>query len=195
MKEIIENELRDGIRVKELVLQECVRTIEKIGERLSAALLAGRKILFCGNGGSAADAQHMAAELVGRFSQERRALPAVALTTDTSILTCIGNDYGYDKVFSRQVEALGQRGDVLVVISTSGNSANVLEACWAAKAKGVTTVALTGKGGGRIRDEVDLALVIPSSNTQRIQESHIAVGHILCSLVEEALFPKLKVLT
>lgn len=193
MNKIIENELRENILTKEKILAECVGTIEKIGDVLSGALKAKHKLLLCGNGGSAADAQHIAAELVGRFCQEREALPAIALTTDTSILTCLGNDYGYDRVFSRQVEALGQTGDVLIAMTTSGNSPNVLLAIEAAKARGVKTVVLTGKDGGKVRKAADITLVIPSSNTQRIQESHITVGHILCSLIENALFPKAKV--
>ena len=193
MNKIIENELKENILTKEKILAECVGTIEKIGDALSRALKGGKKILFCGNGGSAADAQHIAAELVGRFCQEREALPAIALTTDTSILTCLGNDYGYDRIFSRQIEALGQAGDVLVALTTSGNSQNILAALQAAKSKGVRTIVLTGKDGGKARGLADIALVIPSSNTQRIQESHITVGHILCSLIEQALFPKVKV--
>ncbi len=193
-KEIIENELRENILTKEKVLAECVETIARMGGMLAEALAQKHKLLFCGNGGSAADAQHIAAELVGRFMQEREALPAIALTTDSSILTCVGNDYGYDKVFSRQVEALGQPGDVLVGISTTGNSPNVLLAVEAAKAKGMRTAALTGKGGGKLAKAADLSLIVPSSNTQRVQETHIMVGHILCSLIESALFPKSDVL-
>ena len=189
MKKIIEDELKENILTKQKLLSECVPTIEKIGDILAEALRSGHKILFCGNGGSAADAQHLAAELVGRFCQERQALPAIALTTDTSILTCLGNDYGYDKVFSRQVEALGRPGDVLVGITTSGNSANVLEAVRSAHTKGMITIALTGRNGGKVSRLVHASLIVPSSNTQRIQESHITVGHILCSLIEEALFP------
>ncbi len=190
MKSLIEIEIKENIRTKEKVLAECVGTIEKIGSLLSGALKAGNKVLFCGNGGSAADSQHIAAELVGRFCKERAALPAIALTTDSSILTCLGNDYGYEHVFRRQVEALGQSGDVLVGITTSGNSANVLAAVVAARAKGMKTVAFTGHGGGKIVSCVDLALVIPSDNTQRIQESHIMVGHIVCSIIETTLFSK-----
>ncbi len=197
MKKSIENELKENILTKEKILAECVGTIEKIGTVLTEALKKGNKLLFCGNGGSAADAQHIAAELVGRFCQERKALAAIALTTDTSILTCLGNDYGYEFIFSRQVEALGQSGDVLIGITTSGNSQNVLGAIQVAKARGLTTVALTGRGGGKIARLADVSLVVPSSNTQRVQESHITIGHILCSLIEEALFPsqKVKVLT
>ncbi len=196
MKKIIESELRENIQTKEKILAGCVGTIEAIGDLLSRALKGGNKLLFCGNGGSAADAQHLAAELVGRFSVEREALPAIALTTDTSILTCLGNDYGYDMIFRRQVEALGRPGDVLIGITTSGNSPNVISAVEAARKKGLKTVAFTGRDGGNIAKMADIALIIPSSNTQRIQESHITVGHIVCSLIEHALFlnPKTRVL-
>lgn len=158
--------------------------LEQIAEVMSAAITAGKKILWCGNGGSAADAQHLAAELVGRFRCERRGLPSIALTTNTSILTAIGNDYGYERVFQRQVEALCTRGDVLVGISTSGNSKNVCAALETARAIGAYTVALTGEGGGAMSDIAELALRIPSKDTARIQEAHILCGHMLCDWVE-----------
>ena len=147
----------------------------------------GSKIMICGNGGSAADAQHIAAELIGRFVGDRRALPAVALTTDTSALTAIANDYGYDAVFSRQVEGLGRAGDVLLSISTSGNSESVNEASRAATLLGMHTMALTGKGGGALEALVDLALVVPSEVTAHIQECHIVIGHLLCDGIEQGL--------
>lgn len=172
----------------------------KIEEELSApiaqsaailvdAFSVGNKVLVMGNGGSAADAQHFAAELVGRFMMERRAMPAIALTTNTSILTAIGNDYGFDRVFSRQVEALAQPGDVVVGISTSGNSPNVAVALEAARARGCRTIGLLGKGGGTIAEVVDIPLIVPGAATPRIQEGHITIIHIICDLVEKGLFP------
>lgn len=164
---------------------------EKIAE---AALLiidcfkAGGKVILFGNGGSAGDAQHLAGKLVGRFRMERDALPAIALTTNTSIMTALGNDYGYNTVFARQVEAWAKAGDVIIGISTSGNSANVLAGVEKAKRLSACTVALTGGSGGRLAQMVDLALIVPSSDTPRIQEGHITIGHIICQIVEEALF-------
>ncbi|GAW66620.1 phosphoheptose isomerase [Geoanaerobacter pelophilus] len=155
-----------------------------------AAYKAGNKLLVMGNGGSAADAQHFVAEMVGRFKLERRALPAIALHTDTSILTAVGNDYGFDRIFSRQVEAHAAPGDVVVGISTSGNSPNVQLALEAARGMGCRTIALLGKDGGSIRSVVDLPLVVPSNDTPRIQEGHITIIHIICDLVERQLFVK-----
>lgn len=154
------------------------------------ALRAGGKILFCGNGGSAADAQHWAGELVSRFYYDRPGLPAIALTTDSSILTAIGNDYGYDYTFARQVEALGREGDVLVAISTSGNSPNVLRAADAAKARGIRVIAFTGRGGGKLAPQADLCFRMPSDETPRIQEGHEFVGHLLCALIESEMHPR-----
>jgi D-sedoheptulose 7-phosphate isomerase len=154
------------------------------------ALRAGHKILFAGNGGSAADAQHLAGELVSRFNYDRPGLPAFALTTDTSVLTAIGNDYGYERLFARQVEAVGQTGDVLIGISTSGKSPNILEALRVARAKGLTTVGMTGIGGGRMSEFCDHVLRTPSDATPRIQEGHIAIGHTICFLIEEQIFPR-----
>lgn len=151
------------------------------------AVRNGNRILFCGNGGSAADAQHLAAELVGRLVRDRRALPALALTTDSSALTAIGNDYGFDEVFARQVEGLGRSGDVLVAISTSGNSPNVIRAVEVAKPMGITTVGLLGRNGGRLGPMVDLPIVVPAEETARIQEAHIFLGHVLCALIEQGL--------
>ncbi|MGD0734840.1 MAG: D-sedoheptulose 7-phosphate isomerase [Terracidiphilus sp.] len=158
--------------------------LETIALAMTATLRAGGKILWCGNGGSAADAQHLAAELIGRFRRERRALPSVALTTDTSILTAIGNDYGYEKVFSRQVEALGNKGDLLVGISTSGNSPNVIAALKAARAQGLATVAFTGAGGGKMAEFADHLFAVESRDTARIQETQILAGHMLCDWIE-----------
>lgn len=166
-------------------LQSEVTVIQAAAQHLISALANGGKILLCGNGGSAGDAQHIAAELVGRFETERRGLAAIALTTDTSALTAIGNDYGYDRVFSRQLEALARPGDVLVAISTSGNSSNVVKAVELANELGVNTVGLLGGSGGKLKDMVSLPLVVPSSQTARIQECHILIGHIWCSLIDE----------
>lgn len=157
-------------------------------QMLVDTFVSGNKLLVMGNGGSAADAQHFAAEMVGRFLMERRALPAIALTTDTSALTAIGNDYGFDMVFSRQVEALARPGDVVVGISTSGNSENISLALQSARKLGCRTIALLGRDGGKIRDLVDIPLIIPSSATPRIQEGHITVIHIMCDLLEKGLF-------
>jgi D-sedoheptulose 7-phosphate isomerase len=180
------------------IVEENVRTVSalqtqsgsdlvRIADALSHALLSGHKVLLCGSGGSAADAQHVAAELVGRFAQERQALPAIALTTDTSILTALSNDYAFDRVFSRQVEALAQPGDVVVGISTSGNSEAVIGAMQMARTKGALTIGFTGQTGGRLKDGVDLVFQAPSDNTARIQEAHILVWHALCEYVEAKL--------
>ena len=164
---------------------EQMDVIQLMAERCKEALKAGNKVLFCGNGGSAADAQHLAAELIGRFQKERRSLASIALTTDTSILTAVANDYGYDEVFARQVEGLGRSGDVLIGISTSGNSANVVKAALKARDTGMHTIAFTGEGGGKLKDICDITFAVPSKVTARIQEMHIMVGHIICELVEE----------
>ena len=161
--------------------------VERAGTLMSEALATGRKVMLCGNGGSAADSQHIAAELTGRFIQDRRPLAAVALTTDTSALTSVTNDFGYDQVFARQVSALGVRGDCLIGISTSGNSRNVIKAVEAARAVGVHVVGLLGRDGGALRSLCDVAIVVPSASTARIQEAHGFIGHTLCGLVEAAL--------
>lgn len=148
----------------------------------------GRKVLLIGNGGSAADAQHMATELVGKLQRERAALPAIALTTDTSLLTALANDQGYETVFSRQIEALAAAGDILIAISTSGTSANILKGVKTARSLGVRVIALTGKTGGKLKGLADLTIAVPSDNTQRIQEAHITIEHIICQLVEDGLF-------
>jgi D-sedoheptulose 7-phosphate isomerase len=161
--------------------------IERAAGLISGALGGGRKLLLCGNGGSAADSQHIAAEMTGRFVKDRRPLAAIALSTDTSALTCIANDYGFDDVFSRQVAALGARGDCLLAISTSGNSRNVVRAVETARAAGIQVIGLLGRDGGALRALCDLPIVVPSETTARIQEAHIFIGHTLCALVEEAL--------
>ncbi len=187
MKERIAKDIRDGIAVKERILLELLPQIEKAALQLIACVQAGKKILFFGNGGSASDSQHIAAEFVGRYEKERRALAAIALTTDTSILTAVGNDYGFDKIFSRQVEALGQKGDIAFALSTSGNSKNAILGLQKAKELGMYTIGLMGRDGGAMKSAVDLAIVIPSEKTSRIQESHIMIGHILCERIDEAL--------
>ena len=169
------------------------KTIETLPQTLADAsklavktLQNGNKILLCGNGGSAADAQHIAAELTGRYKSERRGLPGIALTTDTSALTAIGNDYGYNRVFDRQVEALAQPGDLLIGISTSGNSANVLSALTLAKELGCTTIGFSGRDGGQMNEVCDINLVVPSNDTPRIQEMHILFGHTICQIIDDA---------
>ena len=164
-----------------------VDRIETLSNHMITALKKGGKIVFMGNGGSAADCQHLSAEFVGRFQRERQGLPALALTKDTSIITAIGNDYGFENVFSRQVEAMCTPQDLLVGISTSGNSDNVYKAIEAGKNMGLFTVGLTGKNGGRIADACDLPLIVPEEDTARIQEMHILIGHTLCGLVEQSV--------
>ena len=168
-------------------LAQCADDVEHVASMCVSALRAGNKILICGNGGSAADAQHMAAELVGRFVSDRRALPAVALTTDTSALTAIANDYGYDDVFSRQVAGLAQQGDVILGISTSGNSGSILAACDAGRSAGCHVVGLTGRDGGSLIEHCDAAVIAPAKETAHIQECHIIVIHLLCALIEQGL--------
>lgn len=185
----VENYLKEHRTALERVTSELAPEIVRAANQLVRAVTSGGQVLICGNGGSAADAQHFAAELVGRFRRERQALPAVALTTDTSALTAIGNDYGFTYIFSRQVEALASRGDVLVGISTSGHSSNVLEAVRAARDRGCTTIGLLGRDGGTIAAEVDLALVVPAEATSHVQEAHIVIIHLLCELVERAVIP------
>lgn len=185
MKEIIRQRFLDHLAVAAAVANsDILLQIEKIALELQLALARGNKIMFCGNGGSAADSQHLAAEFVGRFQKERAGLPAIALTVDTSILTAVGNDYGYDKVFVRQVQALARPGDVLVGISTSGNSANVVEAVELAKSMGVYCVGMTAAGGGKMKELCDECIAVSAQVTARAQEMHILIGHILCELVD-----------
>jgi len=185
--DLIDSSLREGAELRAVVARDCSTAIFEAACLITACFRSGGKLLFFGNGGSAADAQHLAAEFVGRFVRERAGLPAIALTTDSSILTAVGNDYGFDRVFARQLEALGRAGDVAIGISTSGNSPNVLEGIKAAKRERLTTIGLSGKDGGMLAKEADLTITISSSSTARIQECHIAVGHLLCELTEEAL--------
>ena len=189
MQNTIKAELQASIATKEQVLKTLVPAIEKAAVMMIAALKNGNKVMFCGNGGSAADSQHLAAELIGRFQKNRKALAAIALTTDTSIITALGNDFGFDTIFARQVEGLGKMGDILIGISTSGGSKNVAEAIKKAKEMGIKTVGFLGCGGGMLEKMVDLPLTVPGKATPRIQESHITIGHILCRLIEQELFP------
>lgn len=177
-----------GLAESFMVLSAQSAVIQAIADACTRALKNGGKVMFCGNGGSAADSQHLAAEFVGRYKLERKALNSIALTVDTSILTAIGNDYGYDDVFRRQVEGVGQPGDVLIGLSTSGNSRNVLLAFEQAAAMGITTVAFTGCGGGKMKDAADLCLAVPAGVTNHIQEQHITCGHLICELVEKAMY-------
>ena len=161
--------------------------VDRAAELMSATLRGGHKLLFCGNGGSAADSQHFASELTGRLVQDRRPLAAIALTTDTSALTSIANDYSFDEVFCRQILGLGRPGDCLIAISTSGNSSNVLRAAETARAAGLSIIGMLGRDGGRLRSLVDVPIVVPSDSTARIQEAHLFIGHTLCGLVEQSL--------
>ncbi len=184
----ITTQLQESATVQQLLARDHTVTIARAAELIETAYRQGHKVLFCGNGGSAGDAQHLAGELISKLTRERAALPALALTPNSSLITAVANDYAYDQIFVRQVEAFGAPGDILVGISTSGNSANVLRAVAAARARGMQTIAFTGHDGGALAAQVDLAVIVPSHNTQRIQEAHIAIGHIVCDLVEEALF-------
>ncbi|ABR55988.1 phosphoheptose isomerase [Methanococcus aeolicus Nankai-3] len=181
------NQFKESAEVKINFIQNNEENLKKSIEIIKNSLKNGNKILICGNGGSAADAQHFAAEIVGRFKLERRGFPAIALTTDTSILTAIGNDYGFEKIFERQVESLGNDGDILVGISTSGNSENVIKAIEKAKEMGLYTIALLGKDGGKLKDCADLSLIVNSNNTPRIQECHLTIYHVICEEVEKEL--------
>jgi D-sedoheptulose 7-phosphate isomerase len=188
VEKIIEKALRESMKAKEDFVRENGRNLVLLAEKISSAFTGDRKLMICGNGGSAADAQHAAAEFVNRFMLERPPLPAIALTTDTSIITSIGNDYSFDDIFSKQVKAIGMEGDVLLTISTSGNAANVISAAKAARGLGIYTVALTGRDGGRLGALVDMGLVVKSNTTPRIQEVHYFVLHMICQLVDYLLF-------
>ena len=188
MRDIIQQELNAAARLKQDMAASLTQDIERAASILIAGLKAGKKVVAFGNGGSACDAQHLAAELVGRFGKERKPLAALALTGDTSVLTSLGNDYGYGAVFSRQVSALIQPGDVAMAISTSGNSENVIQGVVAARDAGARTVALLGNDGGALKDLVDAAVVVPAKQSSRVQEGHISIIHVLCKLVEEAIF-------
>jgi D-sedoheptulose 7-phosphate isomerase len=188
VKKKVEDSLAQSAFVKLLLLQRQSGVIGEIGTALARVLKAGKTVFLFGNGGSAADAQHIAAELEARFLKERRALRCHALTTNTSTLTAVGNDYGYQYTFSRQVEAYCRKGDAVIAISTSGNSPNVLEAVKRAKKLGATAIGFTNEKGGKLKGLVDLCLQVPSTDTQRVQECHMAVGHIVCDIIESTLF-------
>jgi D-sedoheptulose 7-phosphate isomerase len=177
-------QIQESCEVKQSLSEEFLRKLCTICEQTAEAIKQGHCVFFCGNGGSAADAQHLAAEFVGRFRSERNPLPAQALTTNTSLLTAIANDYGYEHVFARQIKAFARRGDILFAISTSGNSPNLLLAVQQAKELGVRTLGLTGRTGGKLKEHVDVLLNVPSDDTPRVQESHIMLGHICCDLIE-----------
>jgi D-sedoheptulose 7-phosphate isomerase len=190
VKNYIKDQIKKSYETKQAIYENdsLINKIEQVS-KLCVELYKGKnKTILAGNGGSAADAQHIAAELVGRYGFDRPSIPSLALTTDTSCLTAIGNDYGYDKVFSRQLEGMGQDGDLFIGISTSGNSKNIINAFISAKNMGITTVALVGRDGGEMAKMADIALVVPSDSTPRIQESHILIGHIICDIIEKEIF-------
>lgn len=190
--EFIKSSIEESIQTKQSVIEHCIGDINRCGNLLIETYKQGNKVLFCGNGGSAADAQHIATELVIRYrsSVPRKSLPAFAITTDSSMTTAGGNDFGYEHTFARIVEGLGNKGDVLVGISTSGNSQNVLNAFTMAKSKDMKTIALLGNNGGKMLTECDAYVVVPSTVTARIQESHILIGHIWCEMIEQGIFPE-----
>ena len=187
MEKTVENIFAESIAVKQATLAKNCPQIVRAAQRVLAAFKSGHKVFFFGNGGSAADSQHIAAEFIGRFQKERKSWPAIALTTDTSILTALGNDYNFDIVFARQLEGLGQKGDVAFAISTSGNSKNVLAGVKQARTIGMTTIGVTGGTGGALASACDIAIVAASSKTARIQETHLCIFHAICEIVENAL--------
>lgn len=190
MNKKIQDIIRASIDTKQQLLQHegLLNTIETVADAITSAFQNGKKVYLCGNGGSAADAQHLAAEFTGRFYADRKALPAEALHCNTSYLTSVANDYGYDAVYARMIDGVGEKGDILIGLSTSGNSANISNAFESAKQKGLITIAFTGLSGGQLKSISDYLINIPSTDTPRIQESHIMVGHIICQLVEEKYF-------
>ena len=188
MRKIVIRELEESASIKRILAENLPDVIANAAKIVLNVYKAGGKVFLIGNGGSAADAQHIAAELAGRFKLERTGLPAIALTTNTSILTALANDYGYDRVFSHQLEALANDKDILIAITTSGTSPNILKAVEMAHSKGVTVIGLTGAKGGKLKDSADLTIMVPSDDTPRIQEAHITIGHIICHLVEKRLF-------
>ena len=192
MDNLIKNAIQNSIDVKRAILQNesLLQTIEQVAKTMIETLKRGNAVFWCGNGGSAADAQHLAAELSGRFYYDRQPLPSEALHCNTSYLTAVANDYGYEVVYSRLIAGLGKKGDLLVGLSTSGNSQNILNAFEKAKELGITTVAMTGETGGKMASKADFFVNVPSTDTPRIQESHITIGHILCEIIEATLFPK-----
>jgi D-sedoheptulose 7-phosphate isomerase len=187
---LIEHFVSESIRVKKEFFEANASLVAATATRMAAGLRDGRKVLLFGNGGSAADAQHIAAEFVGRFIPDRIPLPAISLATDTSALTALGNDYGYNAVFSRQVQALGNPGDIAIGISTSGNSPSVVEALEVARSKSLFTIGFTGQGGGKMLGKADVLFCVPTKMTPRVQETHITLGHVLCELIDRELFPE-----
>jgi D-sedoheptulose 7-phosphate isomerase len=194
MQAKIKKQIRDSIDLKQLLLESppVLTEIEKAAATVLSAFRNNRKVLLAGNGGSAADAQHIAAEFINRFCFDRPGLPSIALTTDTSVLTSIGNDYGFNKVFARQISAMGNSGDVFIGISTSGNSGNIVEALKTCREAGISTIGFTCSSGGLMKDFCDICIAVPSNDTPRIQEVHILIGHIICGIVEDELFGQLK---
>lgn len=192
INQYIKSHFEDSIQVKNQILQDkvLIELIQKVALITTNAYKNGFKTMLAGNGGSAADAQHIAGEFVSRFYFDRPGIPSIALTTDTSILTAIGNDYGYDRLFARQVQAQGVKGDIFIGISTSGNSTNIIEALKVCKEKEIISIGLTGQSGGKMADLCDYCIKVPSNCTPRIQESHIVIGHIICAIVEEEIFGK-----
>ena len=192
INQYIKSHFEDSIQVKNQILQDkaLIELIQKVALITTNAYKNGFKTMLAGNGGSAADAQHIAGEFVSRFYFDRPGIPSIALTTDTSILTAIGNDYGYDRLFARQVQAQGVKGDIFIGISTSGNSTNIIEALQVCKEKEIISIGLTGQSGGKMADLCDYCIKVPSNCTPRIQESHIVIGHIICAIVEEEIFGK-----
>lgn len=188
MKELIIKHFQESCKIKEKFMKENLDNIVEVVHLISNAFKDGKKLILFGNGGSATDASHIAGEFVNRFQKERPGLPAIALNTDMAVITSIANDYEYSQIFSRQLKALGDEGDVVIGISTSGNSTNVIKAIESAKKKGMKTVAFTGKDGGKLSGKVDYSFIVPSDSTPRIQETHITLGHIICQMVEESLF-------
>jgi D-sedoheptulose 7-phosphate isomerase len=190
MKEYIKDQIKKSYETKQEIYnnEDLLNKIEDVAKKCVELYRGDKKTILAGNGGSAADAQHIAAELVGRYGFDRPSIPSLALTTDTSNLTAIGNDYGYDQVFSRQLDGMGQSGDIFIGISTSGNSQNIINAFEVAKKKNILSVALVGKDGGKMAKMADIALVVPSQSTPRIQESHILIGHIICDIIEKEIF-------
>jgi len=186
METIIRESIKSSILVHERLF-DIAGDIKKASELMVKCIISGNKVIFAGNGGSAADSQHLAAELVNRFRMERKPMAGLALTTDTSVITSIGNDYSFDDIFTKQLKALGQKGDVFLAISTSGNSRNILNALRVARDMEIGSIGLTGKGGGSMKDLVDVLIDVPSTDTARIQEAHILIGHILCEIVEREM--------
>ncbi len=189
-KKFIEESLKESSEIKLKVLETCYGDIFKASQMILETIRTGNKMMLCGNGGSAADSQHLATEFMIRLSHDivRKAIPAIALSTDSSNLTAGGNDIGFENIFARNIEGIGREGDLLIGISTSGNSKNIVKAVQAAKSMGIRTIGLLGSGGGKLKDECEHSIIVPSDNVQRIQESHITIGHILCEITERELY-------